>query len=322
MAEVIKVAVIGTGMMGKNHCRTYADLDNVHLVAVCDINKDAAKSMAKKYNCLYYTDYKLMINVEKPDIVSIVVPTTQHREVALYCLENKCNVLLEKPIADNIVDAKAIIKSAKKNRVKLMIGFLERFNSAVIELKKRLDDNKLGKIFKIDINRIGPFPDRIRDVGVIIDLTSHDLDLARYLLNSEVDSVYSITAKNIHTRHEDMFNGILKFNNKVIVTLNTNWLTPTKVRNIYVTGEKGMFYVDLLKQELIFYENQASKDIKWELLFGISEGNIINYKFNKTEPLKSEIKHFIDCVDKTDIKPLISGDDGLKALEVALKLLK
>ena len=281
---MINVAVIGCGAMGKNHVRVYSEIPNVKLLAVADPDKKSIDLMAKKFNINKYLDYKDMIKSEKIDLVSIVAPTIFHKEIALYCMEKKIHVLLEKPITAEVQSGLDVIASAKKNNVKLMIGHIERFNPAIIELKKRLDKKELGKVFKIDVNRIGPFPARIRDVGVVIDLAVHDIDIMRFLLNSEVKRLFAETEQEIHTQCEDVLSALLKFENDTICNLNINWITPTKIRKLYITGEKGMFIVDYLKQDLYFYENKdlVNGENYNYLVKGVSEGNMIKYSINRT----------------------------------------
>jgi UDP-N-acetylglucosamine 3-dehydrogenase len=320
---MLNVAVIGCGAMGKNHVRVYSEIQNTNLVAVADPNQENVDLMAKKFNINKYLDYKEMIKNEKIDIVSIVAPTIFHKEISLYCMENKINVLLEKPITDKVQNGLDVITAAKKNNVKLMIGHIERFNPAIIELKKRLDAKELGKVFKIDVNRVGPFPARIRDVGVVIDLAVHDIDIMRYLLGSEVKRLYAETRQEIHTQCEDILNAMLKFDNETICNLNINWVTPTKIRKLYITGEKGMFIVDYLSQDLYFYENKdlINGENYNYLVKGVSEGNMVKYAINRKEPLRAELEHFVTCVED-DEKPLVSGKDGLKALEIAINIIK
>ena len=320
---MLNVAVIGVGSMGKNHARIYNDLSNINLVAVADNDEKNLQQISKKYGCKAYIDYRKMLDSEELDIVSVVVPTKLHKQVAFDVIEKGVNILLEKPIAFTVEEGKKIIDLAKEKKVKLMIGHIERFNPAIIELKKRIDAGELGKIFKIDVNRVGPFPARIRDVGVVIDLAVHDLDIIRYLTNSEVTRLYAEIKRQIHTEHEDLLSALLKFKNGVICNLNINWLTPTKIRKLYITGEKGMFVANYLTQDLYFYENaEVKNNVNYaDIMMGVSEGRMIKFNVKKKEPLRAEIEHFVDCVENNK-EPLINGKDGLKALELAQKLIE
>lgn len=319
---MLNAAVIGVGAMGKNHARVYDEIDNIKLVAVADPNEKDGKKIAKKHGCKWYADYKEMIKKEKLDLVSVAVPTQHHALVAIDCLNKKIHCLVEKPIASSVEEGKKVIAAAKKNNVKLMIGHIERFNPAVIELKKRMDNKELGKVFKIDVHRVGPFPFRIRDVGVVIDLATHDIDIMRYLTGSEVARLYAETEMKIHTSNEDLLSGLLKFRNGAICNFNINWLTPTKIRKLYITGEKGMFVVNYLNQDLYFYENEETHNhIEYaDIMRGVSEGKMVKFFVNKKEPLRAELEHFIGCVEH-DKKPLIKGEDGLEALRIATLLI-
>ncbi len=320
--QKLRVGIIGIGAMGQNHMRIYADLENVDFVAVTDANEQLLEKCAKKYNLNTYTNYREMLDQEGLDLISIVVPTTLHHRVALDCIRAKVHVLIEKPISSTIEEAKELISEAKKNSVKLMIGHIERFNPAVKALKEKIQNNEVGKVYEIVVKRIGPFPVRIRDVGVVIDLSVHDIDIMRYLLECEPLRIYAETEKRIHTEHEDLLCAMMKFQNNTLCNLHINWLTPTKKRKIYVTGEKGMLTVDYLNQDLTYHEN-ASKDIlpkEDEAPFLISEGKMIKYVIEKKEPLRLELEHVVDVVLHNKI-PLVSGEDGLFALEIAKKII-
>jgi len=237
--DKINVAVIGVGAMGKSHARIYSDMDKVNLIGVCDADSKLAKDIAEKYNAQSFTDYK-EINLDL-DAVSVCVPTKLHKEIALYFINKGVNVIVEKPIAENVSEAKEIVESAKKNKVKLMVGHVERFNPVVAEIKKRLVDGELGKIYSISAFRFSPFPHRVIDVGVTTDLAVHDIDIVMHLNTSGIKRIYAETEQRIHANHEDMLHAIIKFKDDTAGVINTNWLTPKKVRELYVTGEKGMF---------------------------------------------------------------------------------
>ncbi|MEK6949699.1 MAG: Gfo/Idh/MocA family oxidoreductase [Nanoarchaeota archaeon] len=179
--EKLNVAVIGVGSMGKNHARVYSEIEDINLVAICDSDNACAKEIAEKYNAKAYSDYKEMIRKEKIDAVSICVPTKLHKEVALHAINAKINTLVEKPIATKIEEAKSIIEAAAKNKVKLMAGHIEIFNPVVQELKKRIEKNELGNILQVHCERLSLFPQRIIDVGVIVDLAIHEIYVLKYL---------------------------------------------------------------------------------------------------------------------------------------------
>lgn len=319
---MLNAAVIGVGSMGKNHARIYHSLGSVNLVAIADSNEGRAEEIAKKHNCNPYSDYKQMIENEKIDLVSVAVPTTLHGRVAIDCLNKKIHCLVEKPIACSLEEGKKMIVAAEKNNVKLMVGHIERFNPAVVELKKRLSNKELGEVFKMDVNRVGPFPAHIKDSGVVIDLATHDIDVMRYLTGSEVSRLYAETGQKIHASNEDILGGLLRFENGAICNLNINWLTPTKIRKLYLTGDKGMFVVNYLSQDLYFYENEnVNNNLNYaDIMRGVSEGRMTRFFVDKKEPLLAELEYFIECV-KYDKEPSIGGEDGLKALHIALTMI-
>jgi predicted dehydrogenase len=315
---MIRAAVIGVGAMGKQHARIYNELDRVELAAVADVDEDMARNIARCYKVAWYTDYRAMLDQEKLDVISIAVPTCLHRQVAFDVIDRGVHLLVEKPIAGTVEEAQEIIDRAVERGVKLMVGHVERFNPAILELKRRLDKGELGRVFQMHARRLGPFPERVRDVGVVIDLATHDLDVMRYLTGSEVVRVYAETEQEIHTDHEDLLSGLVKFADGTIGVLNINWLTPTKIRELSVTGERGMFLADYLTQDLYYYENSYN-DGGWEMLGilrGVGEGNMIRLRIEKKEPLKAELESFIEAVID-DSEPLVTGADGLKALALA-----
>lgn len=318
-----KVAVIGIGVMGKNHVRVYSDMSNVDMVAICDIDEETAKQVADLYKTNYYSNYKKMLENEKIDAMSICVPTKLHNQIAIEGIKKGINILIEKPIATTIEEAKEMINQAEKKNVKLMVGHIERFNPVVVELKKRIKNNELGKILNVHCERLSLFPQRIIDVGVTIDLAIHEIDILKYLIDSKIKRVYAETAQRFHSSHEDLLIGTIRFENNILGIINANWLTPKKVREIRITGEKGMFVANYLTQELCFYEKEfASREVDYNKSFIIGkEGKKIKIKVEKKEPLKNEIEAFIECVQKNTV-PIVAGKDGLDALYIAQKFLE
>ena len=320
---MIKAAVIGVGSMGRHHARVYNELEEAELVAVADADPDRAAKIARRYKVRPYTDYREMLERERPDLVSIAVPTQFHHQVALDVIERGMHLLIEKPIASTVEEARDIIRRADERGLKLAVGHVERFNPAVIELKRRLERGELGKVFLAHARRLGPFPERVRDMGVVIDLATHDLDVMCYLLGSEVERVYAETTRRIHTQYEDLLSGLLRFKNGAIGVLDVNRLTPTKIRELTLTGERGMFVVNYLTQDLYFYENDYAAG-GWEnlgILKGVGEGNMIRLRIEKKEPLRVELESFVKAV-ANDGRPLVGGEDGLRALVLAKQLVE
>ena len=322
--KTIKTAVIGVGSMGRNHARVYTELAEAELLAVADASQEQADNIGEKYGVKAYNDYREMLEREQPEAVSIAVPTAMHEEVATVAMQAGAHILIEKPIASTVDEGERLIALARKLERKLMVGHIVRFNPAIQALKEKLMANELGRIFQILCRRVGPFPARIRDVGVIIDLAPHDIDIMRYLTGAEPTRVFAELEKRVHTEHEDLLLGLLRFENSITGSLEINWLTPTKVREIVVLGERGMFLVNDLTQDLYFYENAEVGGELWPVLGtirGVSEGQMVRYQLDRYEPLKAELQTFVTAVANDSDVP-VSGEDGLAALRLALALIE
>ncbi len=316
---MIKVAVIGVGAIGRNHARVYSEMPEVKLVGVADIDRLAAETTAARCGTAAYTDYEQMLDECKPEAITLALPTALHLSAALAVIQRGIHLLIEKPIALHVEEGRQIIHAARQAGVQLTIGHIERFNPAVTALKMRLANNELGRLFQIDARRQGSFPTRVHDVGVVVDLAVHDLDLIRYITGAEITRVYAETERHIHATHEDLLTGVVRLSSGVIGALTINWLTPTKIRELYVTGELGMFRVDYLTQDLYFFENATAQSSEWEtmqVLRGVSEGCMIRYMIAKKEPLRAEQEAFLAAV-RGEAAPAVTGEDGLKALELA-----
>jgi predicted dehydrogenase len=324
MAKLLRAAVIGTGNMGRNHARVYAEMDDVVLVAVADADQASLARIAHRYRIRSYTDYRTMLDREQLDLVSVVVPTEQHAAIGQDVLRANFPTLIEKPIAATVEEGVELVALAQDLGVMLTIGHIERFNPAIIALKEQIELGALGKVYQIHIRRVGPFPARIKDVGVVIDLATHDLDIMHYLTGSSVTRVHAEVGRRLHTAHEDLLSAVLRFDNDIIGVLDINWLTPTKVRELSVIGERGMFVANYLTQDLVFYENDAApQGSDWQALavLGVSEGRSIRYKVDKKEPLRAELEAFAAAVRAVGAPP-VQGADGLLALAVAQKLVE
>ncbi len=321
---MLKAAVIGAGSMGQNHARVYTELKQTTLVGVADAAADTGQRIAGKYGVPAYSDYRDLLERERPDIVTVAVPTQEHRVVAEAALDAGCHVLVEKPIAATIAEGEALIAQATAQKRMLMVGHIVRFSPVIQALKQHLDAGELGRIFQIVCRRVGPFPARIRDVGVVVDLAPHDLDVMRFVTGDEIVRVFAETEQQIHTAHEDLVLGMVRFHSGIAGLLEINWLTPQKVREVVVLGERGMFRADDLTQDLYFYENADASRTDWghmSLLKGVSEGRMMRYPIARYEPLKAELEAFANAVLEGKPAP-VSGADGLAALRLALALVE
>ncbi|MDQ2941005.1 MAG: Gfo/Idh/MocA family oxidoreductase [Chloroflexota bacterium] len=325
----LRAAVIGLGMMGRNHVRVYDELPGVDLVAVADPDPDAMRRATTGRGARGYLDPATMFAEERLDLVSIVAPTSLHLVTTLAALRAGANVLVEKPIASNRAEAEEMITAAERAGRILTVGHIERFNPAIRELRRRLAEGELGRIFQIKATRLGPFPARIRDVGVVVDLAPHDIDIMRYLLGSEPVRLYAETEQRIHTDHEDLFNGMIKFANGVIGILDINWLTPTKRRTLTVTGERGMYVVNYINQDLIFYANPDAT-LTWENrgaddtgppITSVAEGEMTRRQIRRQEPLEVELGEFAAAVRSGGPSP-VEPHDAMIALLLARKMVE
>lgn len=320
---MLKAAVIGVGSIGQNHARVYREMDGAQLVGVADANASNAAKIGNRLNVPYYSDVEKLLEEQKPDLVSISVPTSLHFSVGMDMIKRGLHVLVEKPITSTLEQAEELVAAAKKQGVMLAVGHIERFNPAVMELRRRLKEGYAGRVYKIHAQRLSPYPSRIQDAGVVIDLASHDIDLMRYLTGEEIIRVYGETLQTINSDREDMFNGLLRFRNGTVGVLDVNWMTPTKIRRLTVTGARGMFDCNLISQELFFYENEVAPS-QWDalsVLRGVSEGNVIGIKLQRHEPLAAELGDFVAAV-RDGRQPTVTGQDGLETLRLALDFVK
>jgi len=319
-----RAAVIGVGAMGRNHARVYQEIPDVELAAVADLDLALAQEAARLRGARPYTDYQVMLAEVRPDVVTIAVPTQFHCPVVLDTLEAGCHVLVEKPISATLEEGRRMIERAVEVGRILAVGHIERYNPAIIELKHRLDDGELGQIFQIHARRLGPFPSRVQDVGVVVDLAPHDLDIMRYLTGKEVERLYAETDRELHTMHEDLCSGLIRFESGILGVLSINWLTPTKVREITVTGQRGMFLANLLTQDLFFYENEQAEGLDWNhlsLLRGVGEGQMVRLRLRRREPLRAELEAFV-AASRGELATIVSGQDALTVIELAQALVR
>jgi len=305
--------------MGRNHLRVLSDLEGVELVAVCDADKTALEAASRIRRIRAYTSSWEMFTREALNLVVIAAPTKYHHRLTLEALEHGCHVLVEKPIAADLSQAREMISAASRRQRVLAVGHIERFNPAVQELKRRLDAGYLGRIFQIRALRLGPFPARIRDVGVVTDLATHDLDAMTYLLGTKVVRMYAETHRKINTQHEDMLNAVLKFEDGVIGVLDVNWLTPTKVRQLNVLGERGLFQVNYLTQELLYFENTDAAPGGNGAFTSVSEGNMTRFQIRQVEPLRAELSSVLSSITQ-GASVEVDGEAGYNALALATSL--
>jgi UDP-N-acetylglucosamine 3-dehydrogenase len=206
---VTRVALIGLGAMGRNHLRVLQDLEGVELAAVCDMDRTVVDAASHKYSVPGYSSWDEMLDREQLDAAVVAVPTRFHLDAGLAVLHRGVHVFVEKPIATNLEEGRKLLAAARSADRVFAVGHIERFNPAVRELQRRIALGEIGRIFQVQARRLGPFPARIRDVGVVIDLATHDLDVMCHLAGADVQRLYAETEQRIHTDHEDILNALL-----------------------------------------------------------------------------------------------------------------
>jgi UDP-N-acetylglucosamine 3-dehydrogenase len=299
------VAVIGAGFWGRNHARVFTELEETELLAVCDINAERAKAIAKQFGVKAYTSTAKMLKIKDLDAVSVCTWSTSLAKEALKALKAGKHVLVEKPMAANSKQAETLIKTAESEGLHLSVGFLMRFIPGLQHIRKAVESQEIGEIVCATAKRVSEWPERIGDVGVVKDLAIHDIDVMRYLFGSDPVAVYAKTGNMRHKKFEDYAHIMLTFERGKNAFIEANWLTPYKTRVLVVTGSRAIAKLDYITQELTIEtaERTVRPRIPWQ------------------EPLKLELQHFARCVLGKE-KPFITGLDGLKALKIAEAALK
>jgi predicted dehydrogenase len=322
MQSALRFAIIGLGQMGMNHVRVAKELIGEQLVAVAEPNRGARDTAESRFGVKTFADHRKMLAQVKPDAVCVAVPTQFHEKIGLDVLHAGCHLLLEKPIAMNSDAARRLIESAQSNNVTLMTGHTERYNPAVREMRRLLLDGEIGRPMRVVARRLSPGPGRVNDVGVVYDLATHDLDTFDYLLGLKPLRLYAETAAHTGNGREDVLATTIRYADDVIGSLDVNWLTPTKVRQLAVTGQGGMLMVDYLTQDLTLYRNDY-EETDWQALQifkGTSEGESVRLKVARQEPLRVEWEQFL-CSIRGELAP---GEvsSGLPAIVLAEAILE
>jgi predicted dehydrogenase len=307
--------------MGRNHLRILASRADIRLAAIADPVADALAAAVATSGAQAFDEPLAMIAEAELDALVIAAPTTSHVPLALAAIQRNVAVLVEKPLAESAEEGERIVIAARERGVPVQVGHVERFNPAVLELGRLLKDGWLSSIYSIASRRAGPFPDRIRDVGVTIDLATHDADILSWIAGERPSRVYAETAQRIHASHEDLLFGLLHFPSGATGMLDVNWLTPAKRRQLIVVGEEGMFELDYLTQRLTF--TRATDTTNPRLIGGYAptfEGDVAELPVVSGEPLAAEIEAFLRVVREGG-RPLVDAEDGLWAVAIATSLL-
>jgi len=315
----LKVGVIGAGHMGRNHARNFRELASVDLVGVADISSEA-KVVAEENETRLYEDYLQMIEKEGIDAVSIAVPTTNHFKVASEMLNLGIHTLVEKPIAETMEQAKELGKLAAGNEVVFTVGHIERYNPLVRTIGEIVTSGEIGKVTSIVTTRIGGLPIVEPQTDVISDLAIHDIDVIQYLVRQPIKLISSHGSRTFHSSEIDSAE-IMLGTNGTAGFLQANWITPTKIREIRVTGGGGFLRGNYITQELEFLKTNLTDEAMDFSTFvqRLGQPDIVRQEILKQEPLKVELNHFINAIISGDTSALVSANEASNALDIALQ---
>ncbi len=319
--KTLRAGLIGLGMMGRHHARNLKALDGVDLVAVADAHGDP-HGAAPGYDVLPDIDALIAAGI---DYAVVAVPTQFHKDVALALAEAGVHTLVEKPLAFDIGEAEEITAAFEKAGLVGAVGYIERYNPALQEMRKRIADGQLGEIYQIATRRQGGFPARIADVGVVKDLATHDLDLTAWVAQSPFVSVGATSTRRTGREDEDMVSIAGTLANGTITGHLVNWLSPFKERVTVVTGENGALVGDTVTADLAFYANGESTTNLWESMAsfrGVSEGDMVRYALQRKEPLKTEHEAFRDAVLGVDDSNIVTMREGLHTVRTVEAVLE
>jgi predicted dehydrogenase len=303
--QTLRVGVVGVGVMGSNHARVFAEVPGVRLVGIADPDRAQAEFIANALGCSAVRDLPQLIELGI-DAVSIAAPTHLHHDLSLEAIRGGIHVLVEKPIGSTAEEGRAIVAAARRASVTLMVGHVERFNPAVQTIKDALRGEN---ILSVGITRVGPFPPRMSNVGVVIDLAVHDIDLIRWFTDSEIAETQPMLASAL-AENEDI--ALLQFRTQsgVLAQINTNWLTPFKARTVHVATRKKYIVADLLTRqvtECFGFQPDGSYSMR-------------HLPVGYAEPLRAELLAFVSAI-RTGEPPAVSGEEGVASLEVAMRCL-
>lgn len=307
--QKIRVGVVGVGHLGQHHARIYAENPRCDLVAVVDSDKKNAQRIAKQWKTTPLYDFRALFG--QVDALSIAVPTIYHHAIAKECLEQHIHLLVEKPITATVAEAHELIELAQKNECILQVGHIERFNAAVMRLKQLVTQPAF-----IEGHRLGPYDPRVKDVGVVLDLMIHDLDIILQIVNSQVVSVEG-AGVGIYGDKEDIANARIHFENGCTANLTASRVTPNRKRKIRIFQKDAYISVDYIDQEIEIFRRVKIRDPQP----GMPNVSIVRSKekVRWQEPLKLELEHFIDCVIR-GTEPIVKGEHARDALILAVEI--
>lgn len=297
----INVAVIGFGHLGSKHAQIYTSFDNVNLKAACDTDESKLQKISSDCGAKPYLDYRKLISEEDIQAASICVPTELHYQIAKDCLQKNIHVLVEKPVTNTVKQADELLKLAKRRKLIFQVGHVERFNSAFQAVQELVK-----KPLFIECHRLSPFPGRSLDIGVVLDLMIHDIDIILGLVRSKPKHIDAVGV-NVLTQYEDIANVRINFQNGCVCNLTASRVSDETMRKIRIFVKDTYISLDYVKQEAFIYRKESDKITCQQM------------QIEKEQPLQKELGDFINCV-VTNHKPVVSGLEAREALDLAIKI--
>lgn len=320
MTKNIKVAVIGAGMMGKNHMKTYKSLNGVELVGVYDIFPEAAKAAAETFGIRAFSSMEEV--AENVDAVSVVTTSVTHADVGEFFLNKGIHCMMEKPLACTEEECQRLISAADKNNVVLLVGHIERFNPAVEQMGKLLSDT--SKIRSLTAQRMSAASGRITDVDVSMDLMIHDVEVIQSLVKSPVVNIQAASVKTKESpMGKDYITALLEFENGATANITASRITQARVRTLTVTTDTNYIDMDFINQSINVHSQGRMPYVNPENIpewmnYGL-KGSVEQLFIPTNQPLSAELNHFLSCV-RGEATPRITGQNALDALRVIWKI--
>ncbi|MBV8376820.1 MAG: Gfo/Idh/MocA family oxidoreductase [Verrucomicrobia bacterium] len=299
MSSQIRAGVVGVGSIGKNHARIYSGLAGVDFAAILDTNPETANGISQQYGVRAVT--RLSEFAELVDVATVATPTPDHYEVGKFLLNQRKHLLIEKPITERPDQAEELVKLAKERSLILQVGHVERFNPILSALEQRLTKPRF-----IEAHRLSPYPFRNVEIGVVLDLMIHDLEIILHLVRSPVKSIDAVGVP-VLSKGEDIANARIRFQNGCVANVTASRISPEKMRKIRVFQEDAYLSLD--------YQSQSAE------MFRLVSGMITReaVEVDKDEPLKRELQSFVDC-SRRGVQPVVSGSEAAAALELAIEI--
>ncbi|NOZ21585.1 MAG: Gfo/Idh/MocA family oxidoreductase [Planctomycetes bacterium] len=318
----VKAAVIGVGHMGKNHARVLHQLPHAKLVAVVDTDEKSGKKIARKCRAEFHTDYTEIADVI--DMASVAVPTAHHHRIAKDLLQRGVHVLIEKPMTKSVEEAEELVAIAKKHSAMIMVGHVERFNPAFMAIQERIRSPKF-----IEAHRLAPFSFRSADIGVVLDLMIHDIDIILHLIQSDIKRIDAAGA-NVLSDYEDVANARILFESGCVANVTASRVSIKSMRKIRVFSPNNYCSIDLLGREAVMLTKSPELTLKSldiskldastiADLVGFVFGDLLRrekVKIDDHEPLKEEIESFVESI-RNGTDPVVPGEQGIKTVKTA-----